>query len=314
MALRDLTLPARRFQIDAADISTRLLASARRGIYSSNAFRSSDLSFRARYFHELSHGYELDSSIRSTVRFFQASVLDSHLLTASAPYDVVFCRNLLIYLDTSTRIALLATFQRLLVDDGLLFVGHADRLDVTGLESKFTVVADPACFVYRLRAQGDAIRSVPVLQLNPPQTIPAQLAPGMRASGILPVVSPGARASYTQADRTAGVSVPASTVNEASLLAEASELANKGRFDDAITACEQHVRLKGYSPLAYYLMGMICQAAGNRTQAEDCFHKTVYLDPMHDEALLALALFAERRGDDNAANSFRRRARALRPW
>ena len=44
-------------------------------------------------------------------------------------------------------------------------------------------------------------------------------------------------------------------------------------------------------------MGMICQAAGDRGRAEDCFQKTVYLDPMHDEALLALALLAERRGD-----------------
>ena len=55
-------------------------------------------------------------------------------------------------------------------------------------------------------------------------------------------------------------------------------------------------------------MGMICQAAGDRRRAEDCFHKTVYLDPTHDEALLALALLAERRGDHDAAAGFRRRA------
>ena len=55
-------------------------------------------------------------------------------------------------------------------------------------------------------------------------------------------------------------------------------------------------------------MGMICQAAGDRRRAEDCFHKAVYLDPRHDEALLALALLAERRGDHDAAAGFRRRA------
>ena len=36
-------------------------------------------------------------------------------------------------------------------------------------------------------------------------------------------------------------------------------------------------------------MGMIRQAAGDRREAEECFHKAVYLDPGHDEALLALA-------------------------
>ena len=56
-------------------------------------------------------------------------------------------------------------------------------------------------------------------------------------------------------------------------------------------------------------MGMICQAAGDRRRAEDCLHKTVYLDPNHAEALLALALLAERRGDRDAAARFRRRAR-----
>ena len=48
-------------------------------------------------------------------------------------------------------------------------------------------------------------------------------------------------------------------------------------------------------------MGMICQATGDRRRAEECFHKTVYLDPEHDEALLALSLLAERRGDRGAA-------------
>ena len=63
-----------------------------------------------------------------------------------------------------------------------------------------------------------------------------------------------------------------------------------------IAACERHIGLKGPGPSAYYLMGMICQAAGDRRRAEECFHKTVYLDPKHDEALLALSLLAERRG------------------
>jgi chemotaxis protein methyltransferase WspC len=94
-----------------------------------------------------------------------------------------------------------------------------------------------------------------------------------------------------------------------SLLEQAAELANQGRHAEAIAECERHLRLKGPGAPAYYLMGMICQAAGDRRRAEDCFLKTVYLDPKHDEALLALALLAERRGDRDAAAGFRRRAR-----
>ena len=53
MVLQDLGLPARRFEIDAVDISNRGLAVARRGVYSLNAFRGVDADFRARYFREL---------------------------------------------------------------------------------------------------------------------------------------------------------------------------------------------------------------------------------------------------------------------
>jgi chemotaxis protein methyltransferase WspC len=92
-------------------------------------------------------------------------------------------------------------------------------------------------------------------------------------------------------------------------LEQAAELANQGRHAEAIAACERHIRLRGPDASVYYLLGMICQAAGDRRRAEDCFHKTVYLDPKHDEALLALALLAERRGDRSKADGFRRRAR-----
>ena len=97
---------------------------------------ASILSFRARHFREHPQGYELDSSIRSTVHFLQASVLDPHLLEESPPYDVVFCRNLLIYLGVSARVCVSAAIERLLAADGVLFIGHADRLDVSGVRTE----------------------------------------------------------------------------------------------------------------------------------------------------------------------------------
>ena len=92
------------------------------------------------------------------------------------------------------------------------------------------------------------------------------------------------------------------------LLSQASELANRGRFMEAVALCERHLRESGLTAPAYFLLGMIWQAAGDRKRAEECFGKTVYLDPHHDEALLALALLAEHRGDHSVAAGFRRRA------
>ena len=52
-----------------------------------------------RSFREHPQGFELDPTVRATVRFIQASVLDPRLLAGSPAYDVLFCRNLLIYLE-----------------------------------------------------------------------------------------------------------------------------------------------------------------------------------------------------------------------
>ena len=308
MMLLDLGLPSRRFQIDAVDVSAQRLAIARRGVYSANAFRGPDLSFRAQCFRKHLQGYELDPSIRATVNFIQASVLDPHLLEGSPPYDVVFCRNLLIYLGAAARLCVLAVIERLLKTEGLLFIGHADRLDLAGMQPRFTAVGDAACFVYRPKTRGNT--PPPRQPLEPSWTIGGLITPGglspdpvTAASPVGPPIMVDARTEFT-----GDMATSSTQADEPPLLDQAALLANQGRFDEAIAVCERHLRIKGFSPLAYYLLGTICHAAGNRQRAEDCFHKTVYLDPMHDEALLALALLAERRGDHSAAASFHRRA------
>jgi chemotaxis protein methyltransferase WspC len=308
MTLSDLGLSPDRFRIDAVDVSDRRLAIARRGVYSANAFRGPDLSYRSRHFREHSEGYELDPEIRRTVQFVRASVLDPHLLEGSPPYDVLFCRNLLIYLGAAARGCVITAIDRLLAQGGLLFLGHADRLDSSGAGPKFTSFGDPGCFAYRRTPEEDVQTS-----RTPPEPLRATsalTAGGTTSAGIptsVGVLSAPAPAT-SETDPGIGRLLPSRAGFEPSLLGQAAELANQGRFDEAVAACQRHLRHKGHSASAYYLMGMICQAAGNIRLAEDCFFKTVYLDPGHDEALLALALLAERRGDHAAAAGFRRRA------
>ena len=304
ITLHEVGLTTERFHIDAVDISARRLAIARRGIYSANAFRGSNLGYRTRFFCEHPQGYELDASIRATTKFYQISVLDLRPLEATSPYDVIFCRNLLIYLEARARLRLMASIDRLLARAGLLFIGHADRLDLFGGEPSFVAVGDPSCFAYGRTAQAETrearlpwpseLRTSVVTAPEPtPAPLPSSISPPMRF--IQPNVA-------VNASRRS---------DEPPLLDQAADLANKGRFGEAVSTCEQYLKSEGLSSAAYYLMGMICQAAGNRQRAEDCFHKTVYLDPLHDEALLALALLAERRGDQALAAGFRRRAERL---
>jgi chemotaxis protein methyltransferase WspC len=310
LTLLDLGLPARRFRIDAVDVSLARLTIARRAVYSANAFRGPDQSYRERSFHKRPDGYELDPQVRETVRFIQASVLDPRLLEGSPPYDLLFCRNLLIYLGASARACLLAVIDRLLAIDGVLVIGHADRLDRTSAQPSFTPVGDPGCFAYQ-RAIRDSVR-VGVDQARPQLLSPPPM-PGLGASIDVSGGRLAAAPVDPQIDGSARAvpSLPLGVDPPPSLLNRAAELANVGRLDEAVAACERHLQQKSPTAPAYYLLGMIHQAAGDRSRAEDCFKKTLYLDPTHDEALLALALLSERRGDLEAAAGYRRRAERI---
>ncbi len=316
IALIEAGLGFERFRVDAVDVSLRRLDVARRGVFSQNAFRGGNLDFRDRYFQVHPQGFALDPAIRAGVRFLQGSILDPDLLTGEPPYDVVFCRNLLIYLDRSSRVRVMATLDRLLATDGRLVIGHADRVNLSGSALWLGPVGEPRAFTYR---RATALPPAPfVAALPPPRPLisksvihsadqaqvarpgPVSPATGTKTTAQDPggLGSPGDRRSGTGPDEAAS----------GSLLERAAELANLGQHDEAIAACEQHLRTQGPSAAAYYLMGVIHQSGGNRSRGEECFHKAVYLDPGHDEALLALALNAERRGDAAAAAAFRRRA------
>jgi chemotaxis protein methyltransferase WspC len=334
MTLVDAGLPSDRFIVDAVDVSARVLAHAELGVYSTNAFRGVDPSTRDRYFRPCHRGFELDSAIRTRVRFRVANLFDPDLLLGEPPYDVVFCRNLLIYLTVEARSRALAILDRLLAADGLLVVGHADRLgEVTGSACPFVSIGDPGSFAFRKRSS-----SVPAARPAPPSPR-SRIGPRTGTPRAIP--SPSTAASPRPIPASASVSVPASSSipdtaatpfreaaevsNQAgagradtaanhgepppcTLVERVAELANQGLHREAIEACRRLLSQKGPNAPAYYLLGAVHQAAGDRRQAEDCFHKAVYLDPSHDEALLALALLAERRGDLGAAAGYRRRA------
>jgi chemotaxis protein methyltransferase WspC len=305
MTMSNLGLPARRFQIDAVDISSRRLAKARQGVYSANAFRGSDLSYRSRFFREHPQGFEINPAIRSMVQFFQANVLDPQFLERLTTYDVIFCRNLLIYLNPVARAAVTAALDRLLGADGMVVIGHADRFEWNGTEPKFTAVGEPGCFVYCRKAS--VLASQPQSKPEPMLTMSDLAAAENSAPAAVLMLTPTHLIIASTPDAAATPSsVPTDELG--SLLNRAAELANQGRHSEAIGTCKRDLQLRGPTSSAYYLMGMIYQAQSDRQQAEACFHKTVYLDPNHDEALLALALLAERRGEHKVAGDFRRRA------
>jgi chemotaxis protein methyltransferase WspC len=288
MALLDAGLAADRFTIDAVDVSRVALERAARGRYSANAFRNADCSFRDRWF-EADGGHAiLDAAVKRCVSFTPANLVDESFTAGREPYDIVFCRNLLIYLTPDARRRVEATIDRLLAGDGVLVLGAAEPPILKG-----DWIPAGAASVFALRRGVRPAAGVP----SRPAVTPARPAPPPRRPP--PVAAPATPPASEE---------PPAVGQLADVLAAAGALANARRHAAALELC---ARARGQLPPApelFFLEGMIHQAAGDLDRAEGCFHKTLYLDAAHDEALLALALLATQRGDVRMAETYRQSA------
>jgi chemotaxis protein methyltransferase WspC len=110
--------------------------------------------------------------------------------------------------------------------------------------------------------------------------------------------------------RTDASKLPGSKLGIASDLECARRLADAGRLQEAAALCEAHLQQSRTSAQAYYLLGLVRDAAGDAT-AREYYRKALYLEPKHYESLVHLAMLAQKSGDDVGARNLRRRADRL---
>lgn len=329
MTLLDAGLRPEQFRVDAIDISHVALSKAQAARYSPNAFRNADNGFRDRWFRMDGSTAVLAPAVSRCIRFAWANILEDSFVTGSldsgrAPYDVVFCRNLLIYLTPDARAAVERSIDRLLKPDGVVVLGAAEPAILQG-----HWVADSAGSTFTLRrgTSGDNARWPAVSSRSPampgrragPTAAPFARPRTAQATGRSafprPPVDPPPAAAVRVPEPSAPAPSPAPVASEETsprtiprTLAEVNSLANAMRFAEAIALCEDAQRDLGPSAELYFLAGIMHQSSGNVTLAEDCFHKTLYLDGSHEDALLALSILSERRGERDQADQYRRSA------
>ncbi len=142
-------LPLERLDVGilATDISTKVLARCRAGIFSEESLRPLSAALRQRYFSATGESgakgalYKAKDSLRRLITVRRLN-LSTPPFPMRGPMEAVFCRNVMIYFDNAVRQRLLDDITRLLADDGLLFVGHAESLTGThgGLRSRHPAV------------------------------------------------------------------------------------------------------------------------------------------------------------------------------
>jgi len=124
----------------ATDLSTRMLSRAREGVYEKRRFKDVSPAILSKYFDGVQARpqrlYRVKSSVRQMVHFARLNLMDPWPMRG--PFDVIFCRNVMIYFDKETQGRLVNRYYDLLAPGGTLFIGHSESL--TGVKHSFKYI------------------------------------------------------------------------------------------------------------------------------------------------------------------------------
>ncbi|NIA06178.1 MAG: hypothetical protein GWP14_00820 [Actinobacteria bacterium] len=124
----------------ATDLSSDAIRIAQKGVYEGKCLKTVPPYLRAKYFDvtksDLGHRYRAKNDLRSMMHFARLNLMDSWPMRGE--FDVIFCRNVMIYFDKATQADLIHRFWRLLRPGGTLFTGHSESL--TGIRHNFRYV------------------------------------------------------------------------------------------------------------------------------------------------------------------------------
>jgi chemotaxis protein methyltransferase CheR len=128
-----------RIDIVATDLSSEILEKAKTGIYTQfEVQRGLAVQLLVKYFDQIGETWQLAPELRSMVQFRPINLLND--FSPLGTFDVVFCRNVLIYFDQDTKTVVLDRIARQMHDDGYLVLGAAET--VIGLTGAFKPLAD----------------------------------------------------------------------------------------------------------------------------------------------------------------------------
>lgn len=140
-------------ELIASDIDTAILARAQKGIYSPRSVQNLPASLLSRYFHLLPGGdYQLNDDLRQSVEFTRVNLMNAADVRAYRGFDIIFCRNLLIYFNDLSRRQAADTFFDALNPGGMICLGHSESM--SRISSLFTVRKFPDAIVYQKPLEG----------------------------------------------------------------------------------------------------------------------------------------------------------------
>lgn len=256
------------------DIADSALERARAGVYGARSVRYVSPEARERFFEPQESGLKVSSRLRALVRFKSHSLAQDPMPPpGEQPFDLIVCRNVLIYFEPFAIDHFSQKVSRALQPEGRLVLGAADRL----------------CLTQRSLRNLDGL-----LRGSPPR--PFRRAPARKRAEPR---RPPRDASAEKARLPRDVTDPA--------LAGALRLADEGNLEEAATVAGTVVEHDPMNAPGQFVRGTVALAAGDAAEAVRSLRAAIYADPGCAAAAFQLGRAHDALGDERAA----RRAYAL---
>lgn len=269
------------------DVSARLIDKARAGRYGRNAIRGREAD--PNWFHWTGDVLEVAPALRRAVRFRVGNALQPGLFEPDERFDVIFCRNLLIYLDVDSRRQVISQLLQVLDPPGLILAGQAEVL--SAIDARLQPLAGHGPFTYSPQARPARIEEGQPARVRAP--LPQSMVPTpKRPAAPKPAPKPAPETREEQLERT-------------------RRAADTGQLDAAAQLCKTLLERQPEWAEAWFLHGVIETAREDWDAAEAAFVRVSYLDRNHRDAIEHRAALAERRGRADEASQLRSRLKRL---
>jgi chemotaxis protein methyltransferase CheR len=327
-------------QIKGVDLNPAMLQRAAAALYTPWSLRDTSTELRDRFFEPAGRDFRVKEEIRARVLFERRNLSEPNSdLWPEAHYDVVFCRNLIMYFTPEAAAALVARMAKALAPGGFLFLGHAETL--RGLSQDFHLCHTHDTFYYQRPEPGAAARRT----AEAPAAAPAAWTPavwddggswvqaiqrasdriaGLAAKRQAPSpLAPGPGAGPSDLDRALELTrherfsealeaLPeAQSAGVDAQLLRAVLLLNLGRLELAQAACARLLASDELNAGAHYVMALCREHAGDLDAAAQEDRTAIYLDAAFAMPWLHLGLLERRRGRTDQARRHLEQALSL---
>ncbi len=284
----------------ATDASQTVLAKAQKGIYQASSMRHVDDVRCQKYFTQKTNNkgkceYEISSDIKKMVSFGFFNLMDEDYPMG---FDIIFCRNVVIYFELKTTIEVMSKFYNSLVDDGCMFIGYSETLQFIKNKFQMATWKDAIYYFKNIDSQNIPLQGEQVGEEKKPVDIDKVLGEIARAEALAKmesqpiageapkklediIVAVTKHLHLKEYDQGLDLITQGKAIDEKStdlFYLQAEILMNQGKSDEAKNSLEEALKLNSLFIPAHYLNGCICFEEDRFEDAQESLRKALFLD------------------------------------